>query len=171
MAGNAKLTVEEILAQLAETPQSLAALTAPLSPAQLRTSPDPGNGEWSASDVLAHLRSCADVWGGNIQVILTQEEPTIRVISPRAWIDKTNYPGLAFRPSLRAFTKQRAGLLATLRSLPPRSWKCQATVTGAGKPMAYTVHYYAERLAVHERVHVKHVADIVSAVAGRLSTA
>jgi hypothetical protein len=55
--GKPSLTIEEILALLTQTPQSLSALSADLTPAQLRISPDPESGEWSANDVLAHLRS------------------------------------------------------------------------------------------------------------------
>jgi DinB superfamily len=53
------LTREQVLAVLAETPPRLLALTAGLAPAQLRIVPLPG--EWSANDVLAHLRACADM--------------------------------------------------------------------------------------------------------------
>ncbi|MGH2486961.1 MAG: hypothetical protein ACRDHE_13205, partial [Ktedonobacterales bacterium] len=52
------LTIEQVLILLAETPPRLAGLTASLAPAQLRTIPSPD--EWSANDVLAHLRACAD---------------------------------------------------------------------------------------------------------------
>ncbi|MBX3065222.1 MAG: DinB family protein [Anaerolineae bacterium] len=40
----------------------LATITDGLTPAQLHT--PPAADEWSINDVLAHLRSCADVWGG-----------------------------------------------------------------------------------------------------------
>jgi hypothetical protein len=43
---------------LAATSPRLVALTANLTPAQLRTPPQPD--EWSANDVLAHLRACAE---------------------------------------------------------------------------------------------------------------
>src|SRR5487761_1341461 len=55
------LTTEQVLTLLAETPARIAALTADLAPAQLHTPPN--HDEWSANDVLAHLRACADVWG------------------------------------------------------------------------------------------------------------
>src|SRR5438270_1388745 len=102
---------------LTEAPQRIAALTGYLEPAQLRTAPGPD--EWSANDVLAHLRSCADVWGDCIAVILAEDRPTLRAIDPRTWIKRTNYPDLDFRPSLQAFTEQRAALLAVLEALPP----------------------------------------------------
>ena len=47
------LTIEQVLAILAETPPRIAALTAGLAPAQLYTASSLG--EWSARDVLAHL--------------------------------------------------------------------------------------------------------------------
>ena len=94
-------TIEQVLTLLAETPPSLAALTAGLSPAQLRTAPD--QDEWSANDVLAHLRACADVWGDCIAAMLADDRPTLRSVSPRTWITRTGYLDLEFRPSLRAF--------------------------------------------------------------------
>jgi hypothetical protein len=154
------MTIEQALALLTQTPNRLAELTAGLTPAQLRESPE--RDEWSAGEVLAHLRSCADVWGGAIALILAQEEPTIRAVSPRTFIRDTNYPQLQFKPSLAAFTKQRAGLLATLQPLPPKAWARGAKVTGAGKPLNLTVLSYADRMARHERAHLTQIARLAA---------
>jgi hypothetical protein len=145
------LTVEQSLTILTETPSRITALTAGLTPAQLRTSPGPA--EWSANDVLAHLRACADVWGDCIAVILAQDEPTIRAINPRRWIKRTDYRDLEFGPSFRSFATQRADLLAVLEALPSEAWSRKATVTGAGKPLERTVHFYAQWMARHEQTH------------------
>lgn len=128
------LTIEQILTILAETPPRIAALTPDLTPAQLQTSPNPD--EWSANDVLAHLRSCADVWGDCIAVILSEDRPAIRAVNPRTWIKKTDYREQHFRPSLQAFARQRTDLLAVLEPLAAEAWSREATVTGAGKPLA-----------------------------------
>ena len=58
------LTIEQMLTILSETPPRIAALTAGLATSLLHRAPNPG--EWSANNVLAHLRSCADVWGNYI---------------------------------------------------------------------------------------------------------
>src|SRR5262245_49175028 len=50
------------------------ALTAGLVPELLHTAPAPH--EWSAVDVLAHLRACADVWGNCIAEIIAHDHPT-----------------------------------------------------------------------------------------------
>jgi hypothetical protein len=157
-------TIEQVLTLLAEGPLRIAALTEELTPAQLRTAPGPD--EWSANDVLAHLRSCADVWGDSMRRILAEDRPTIRAINPRTWIERTHYPDLEFQPSLRAFTMQRADLLAVLESLAPDDWLRAATVTGAGSPLQKTVLDYAERMTRHERPHVKQMARIVDAMRG-----
>ncbi|MBA3416793.1 MAG: DinB family protein [Chloroflexia bacterium] len=153
-------TIEQVLTLLAETPPRLEALTTALAPAQLQTSPN--HDEWSANDVLAHLRACADVWGGCIAAIIAEERPTLRAVNPRTWIKQTDYRELEFRPSLGAFAAQRAELLAVLEPLPPEGWSRPATVTGAGKALERTVLLYARWLAEHERPHVKQVARLVN---------
>jgi hypothetical protein len=152
--------IDEVLTLLAETPRRIAVLTAGLAPAQLRTSADPDG--WSANDVLAHLRSCADVWGGCIATMIAEDRPTLRAVNPRTWIKRTDYPGLEFQPSLRSFASQRADLLAVLEPLPRDGWSRAATVTGAGNVLERTVLSYAQWLANHERPHVKQIQRVVN---------
>ena len=147
---------------LAATPARLAALTAGLEPAQLQTPPHPE--EWSANAVLAHLRACADMWGGAIVAMLAQDRPTLRAVNPRTWIKQTDYLELEFQPSLRAFATQRAELLVVLEPLAPAGWARAATVTGAGKVLERTVLFYARWLAGHERPHIKQIERIVNAM-------
>jgi hypothetical protein len=144
--------------------QRIAELTRDLSPEELRTPPSPG--EWTAVDVLAHLRSCADVWGDCMAVIISQDRPTIRAMDPRTWTEKTDYRELEFQPSFQAFTAQRTALLALLRPLGPEDWKREADIRGAGKPLVRSVHFYARWLATHERTHVKQIQRLAAAVKG-----
>ncbi len=154
------LTTEQALTLLAETPPRIAALTAGLAPTQLHTTPN--HDEWSANDVLAHLRACADVWGNCIVAMIAEDTPTLRAVNPLTWIKKTDYLELEFQPSLRSFATQRADLLAVLEPLPHEGWSLAATVTGAGKVLERTVLFYAQWLARHERQHVKQVERIVN---------
>jgi DinB superfamily len=156
------LEIEQVLTLLAESPPRIAALTAGLAPAELRTRPN--RDDWSANDVLAHLRSCADMWGKCIAAMIAEDRPTLRAVNPRTWIKSTNYPELEFRPSLRSFARQRADLMAVLEPLPREGWSRSATVTGAGNVLVRTVHFYAQWLARHERTHVKQVGRIVNAM-------
>ena len=162
---SASLAIDRVLTLLAETPTRLAALTADLSPEEVQMRPTLD--EWSASVVLAHLRACADVWGNCIMTIIAQDRPTLRAVSPRTWIKQTDYPDLAFRPSLGAFTAQRAELLVVLSPLPIDTWERSARVSTVGKVLEPTVLSYAERLLVHERSHIKQIAGIAGTIHAR----
>ena len=154
------LTIEQVLPLLRDAPTRIAALTADLSPEalQMRSTPE----EWSANEVLAHLRSCADVWGACIATIIAEDTPTLRAINPRTWMKRTNYLELDFPPSLGAFATQRADLLAILEPLPPEDWSRAAIVTGAGRVLQRTALSYAQWLAHHERPHIKQIERIVN---------
>lgn len=150
--------VEQVIRLLEENPQRIASLTAGLTPAQLRLPPGPD--EWSANEVLAHLRSCADVWGGYIKTMLDQDAPRIRAVSPRGWVNRTDYREQEFGSSWQAFVAQRTELLRLLEPLVASDWARGASVTRSGKPTNETVLSYAERLAEHERHHVEQFARI-----------
>ncbi len=158
------LPIDQILTMLAAAPPRLAAATAGCAPAALRTAPAPG--EWSAAEVLAHMRACADVWGDCIAAILAQDHPTLRAVNPRTWIIRTDYVNQDFAPGLAAYTAQRNALLAVLEPLSPAAWACGATVTGAGKALERTVRFYAQWLATHERPHVKQIERIARTIRG-----
>jgi hypothetical protein len=155
------LTTEQILTMLSAAPTRLANLTEGLLPAQLLAQPEPC--EWSARDVLAHLRACSDMWGQYIAVILSEDRPTIKAVNPTSWIKKTNYLEQEFQSLLQAFTTQRAGLLVVLKPLASEAWSRTATVTGAGKPRERSVYTYAQWLANHEQSHYKQMKRIVTA--------
>jgi hypothetical protein len=131
-----------------------------LTEAQLHSAPAPG--EWCANEVLAHLRSCADIWGKCIVTIISRQRPTIRAVNPRTWIESTDYLEQNFRTSLKAFTLQRAELLTVLEPLNPKAWSRSAVITGAGKPLERTVQFYAEWMATHERPHLKQIQRIAT---------
>ena len=158
-------TIDQILSQLNEQPKAIAAITAGLPRARLHRSPR--RGEWSLNDVLAHLRSCSDMWGKYMATIIAEDRPTIRAMNPTTWIKSTSYPEQEFAPSFRAFTRQRAELLALLRPLPKAAWSRSATVTGAGRPRERTVLEYAQWLANHERSHLKQIERIAGGSARR----
>jgi hypothetical protein len=158
-----RLSIEAILTRLEAGPGRIASLTDGLTEAQLHT--PPSEGEWSANDVLAHLRSCNDVWGGYIQRMVAEDRPSIRVMSPRTYISRTNYLDLDFAPSLQVFATARAELMTLLRSLPPEAWLRTCIATGAGRPNDRSVHGEGDALARHERAHLRQIEAVVKAVA------
>lgn len=159
------LTIEALMTALPAAPGRIAEVTAGLADEQLRLAPEPG--KWSATEVLAHLRACADMWGRCIDTMLAEDHPTIRAINPRRWITQTDYPEQPFSASLAAFAAQRAELVATLERLDPAGWQRPATITGAGRALERTVHAYADRLARHERPHIDQIGRAAAPDPGR----
>jgi hypothetical protein len=157
------LTVDQIMAILPETPRQVATLTRGMTPARLRTAPEPD--AWSVNDVLAHLRACHDVLGGYLLRIVAEEHPTWKGMNPRAWMKKTDYPAWEFSAAFTAFRKQRAELLHVLEPFPRGDWERTATVIGMlGETYERSAHYYGDWLAGHERAHWKQISAIVTAV-------
>jgi hypothetical protein len=152
--------IESTLESLAEAPQRMVAMTSHLENARLCTKPDKDT--WSANDILAHLRACADVWGKSILAMIAKDNPTLRHISPRTHIRKTNYLTQDFHTSLQAFTKQRAELLAALKPLTSEGWSRTAIFTGTTRGRDQTVFSYAQRIVEHENPHLDEIQIILN---------
>lgn len=151
--------IESVLKLLAQTPRRIASASKGLENARLRFKLD--EDAWSANDILAHLRSCADVWGKSIRAMIAQDHPTLRYISPRTWIRKTDHPELNFRLSLEAFVKQRNELLKSLKALKIEDWSRGATFTATTKGREQTVLSYAQRMAQHENEHCEQIETLL----------
>jgi DinB family protein len=157
---NKTLTVDQVMALLEVTAPRIAELTSSLKPAQLHL---PSDGDWSANDVLAHLRACADVWGG-CMISIMRGTSALRAVNPLTWIEKTDYRAQPFARSLRSFATQRADLLDALRAASRADWRRTVTVTGAGAPLRRDALFYGRWMAGHERAHVKQIAKMATAL-------
>jgi len=144
--------VRAVLTVLSQSPKQIARIARGLGEPQLNRRP--GTDAWSAQEIVAHLRACADVWGGSIERMLAEDHPTIRYVSPRGWIKKTDYLQQTFRETLREFSEQRNLLIATLTKVSSSGWTRCATFTGTTLGREATVFSYATRMADHEVGHL-----------------
>ena len=154
--------VESVLRLLAATPRRIASLSKGVDNGELHLRPHPDS--WSANDILAHLRACADVWGKSIVDMITRDHPQLRYISQRSWIRTTDYLELEFRVSLKTFTDQRRELLKTLQCLTITDWSRAATFTTTTKGHEQTVFRYACRIADHENKHCDQIEAALKSV-------
>jgi DinB superfamily len=162
---HALLTVDEIMAILPVSVPRLAELTDGLSARQLSAQPSPG--EWSANDILAHLRAAQDVLGTNIRRIVTEDRPTWKRLSPRQWQRTSGYQDWEFGPAFEAFGNGRAELLAVLAALRDEDWERVALVTvSPHRTAAQTGRFFGDWLARHERDHLEQVRQTIDS-AGR----
>jgi DinB family protein len=161
-AGAAQSEIRAVLTLLSDTPKQIARIARGSSDQQLHRRPDAD--AWSAQEVVAHLRACAEVWGRSIDRMLAEEHPTIRYVSPRGWIRKTNYLQVSFRDTVRAFSQERAVLVRTLSKLTASGWARGATFTATTLGRNATVLSYATRIADHE---VRHLDQLRRTLGGR----
>ena len=147
--------IEQVLKLLRQTPRRMAAASNGLVNARLHFKPDENS--WSANDILAHLRACADVWGKGITAMITQDHPALHYVSPRIWIRKTNYLELEFETSLQTFAQQRQELLKALKALARKDWLRGATFTATTRGREQTIFSYARRMAEHENEHCQQI--------------
>jgi uncharacterized damage-inducible protein DinB len=151
--------IEKLLNSLAETPRRIAFADRNLENSRLQFRPDENS--WSVNDILAHLRACADVWGKSILAMITQDHPTLRYVSPRTWIKKTDYLELEFHQSLVAFTRQREKLVKSLEPLAIADWSRGATFTGTTRGREQTVLNYVQRMTQHENEHCEQIEALL----------
>ena len=139
--------IETKLTALAETPSFIADVSGGLKEVELRLSPAPG--EWSMTELLAHLHACAEIWGDDIARMLTRDEPTFTKPHPRQVMKETRFLTTSFADSIAAFTSLRELLLNELRSLEDEQWERGATINQRRR----TVFTQMRRMALHESIH------------------
>jgi hypothetical protein len=147
--------IQETLTVLSRMPGRIARLARGRTDSELHRKPAPD--AWSAQEIMAHLRACAEVWSRSIERMLAEDHPTIRYVSPRGWIRKTNYLEQSFGDSLRELTRARRALVAALGALDEEGWSRGATFTGTTLGRDATVLIYAKRIAGHEVGHLDQI--------------
>lgn len=154
-----KATPTEIRKQIAlleETPQRISQYVAGRDEAQLAQASS--KRDWSALEILAHLRSCEEIWTFSIYAMLTEDQPTLPLLDERRWTKTTHYATLSFADSFQAFTLKRAELLRVLRNLPEEAWLRTANIGGR----KHSVFSQARRMALHEAEHCEQFAALIS---------
>lgn len=152
--------ISRILDLLTQAPLRLEQATRGVQTAQLhlRSEAEP----WSVSDILIHLRACADVWGATIISMLTEDNPTIRYVSPRSSMSKPKYQKQEFAVALESFSQERHKLVETLAKLDESGWLRRATFNGVSpRQREQTVLNYAERIVSHEQPHLDQIEALL----------
>jgi hypothetical protein len=154
-----RLGVGEAFEILRTTVPRLEAIARDASPRQLTGHTSYG---WSVTEQLAHLRGVAEVLGGHMMRIVREDHPSWRARGPRSRPGETDYFEWDFGPALEVFRTQRAELLAVIEPLPAAAWERTATVLAPPNvTYEYSVLYYGDWIARHERSHLKHMAKII----------
>jgi hypothetical protein len=141
--------IQSYLQSIKETPDRIRRATMHLDETRLATPLAPK--EWSAVQILAHLRAGADVWGYSIYAMLTLDTPEMADIHPRAWDKMQAYAQLSFAENLQAFEIERRNLVRVLGKLSFAAWGREGRFIG--KVNVHSIFSQTMRLASHELDH------------------
>jgi hypothetical protein len=147
--------VEKYLAILSEIPTHITRIVDGCDESRLYAKVDVKS--WSLSDILAHLRSCSDLWTHSIYAMLAENEPVFSDIDERKWARVTRYAELPFYDSLQAYSKQRENLVRVLKDLPFESWERSAIIF----QRRHTVFTQTRRMAKHETEHIEQISALL----------
>jgi hypothetical protein len=147
--------VERYLKIITETPQRIALAVKEVDEVKLQFKAD--TKAWSANDILAHLRSCADLWTHSIYAMLAENEPAFSDIDERKWARVTRYAELPFHKSFQAFSLLRENLVSVLKDLPFESWERSAIMF----ERRHTVFTQMRRMAQHETEHLEQLEIVL----------
>jgi len=147
--------VQKYLKIISETPERICLLVKGLEEDRLQYRADAKS--WSVNDILAHLRSCADLWTHSIYAMLAEMEPALSDINERKWARVTRYAELPFYQSFQAYSLQRESLVHVLKDLPFDSWERSALIL----ERRHTVFTQTRRLAKHECAHLEQIEGLL----------
>jgi len=147
--------VDKTLALLAKTSLRIAELTNGMEDSVLQAKPDKQS--WSVNDILAHLRSCSDLWTHSMYAMLAENQPVFSDIDERKWARVTGYAVVAFSESFQVLSLQRRNLLRVLEALPFEAWERSAIIF----ERKHTVFTQARRLVKHETEHLEQIKSLL----------
>jgi DinB superfamily len=147
--------IQKHLEILEDSLHRISVLTGGLDESELRWTPQ--SMAWSAIEILAHLRSCADIWTYSIFAMLVEDNPSLAQMDERKWAKTAGYSKHPFVDSFQAYKLQRAVLLMVLRDLPVGSWSRSAQIEGR----KHTVFSQTRRMAMHEVEHCVQLEELI----------
>ena len=149
--GKQPLTVQ------AGTAKKLQKLIKAKSTTKLRKRPAPGN--WSVSEILAHLADTEIVGSFRMRLILGAPGTPIAAFDQDAWVVAGHYDKRDPRKSLEQFRMLRDANLALLKSLTPEQWKHFGMHAERGQE---TIEHIVRMFAGHDINHLQQVERILA---------
>jgi hypothetical protein len=117
----AALPVAERLARLERTPDEIA--QALRGHTEARMSRAPGEGAWSARDVVCHLRDAEEHLAGWMRAVMEMDEPPLLPAGTAdRWADERQYARQHTGEAWNAFSRRRDETLAFLRAVEAAHW-------------------------------------------------
>ncbi|HET8576082.1 MAG TPA: DinB family protein [Methylomirabilota bacterium] len=157
--GNGMASIEEQMGRMERTADDFAAAIKGVPEPILSKRPDEKN--WSAKEVVCHIRDIEESFMGRFQSIMAMDEPKFLPVEPDRWAADRQYLRNDVNEALAAFRARRKECLAYLRGLKPEQWQRGGIHATRGR---MTVKDFVELMAWHDD---NHLDQLKRALAGR----
>jgi uncharacterized damage-inducible protein DinB len=157
--GSGMPTTEEHLARMERTADDFAAAILGASDEVLSRRPDEKN--WSAKEVVCHMRDTEESFMMRFQSIVAMDEPRLLPVEPDRWAAERQYRRNDAGEALAAFRARREETLGFLRGLRSEQWERSGIHATRGR---MTVRDFVALMGWHDD---NHLDQLKRALAGR----
>jgi hypothetical protein len=148
------LTRAEVLAEFASMPDRLASAIAGAPAGALERAPAPG--QWSALQVVSHLRDAALVYGARFRWIVLNDDPFLANFDEDRWVDESRETPADIPALLETIAASRRDIARLLGRMRDVEWQR----TGRHEVIGTVVlEDYVRHEVVHERGHLEQLAN------------
>ena len=147
--GSGMATLDEQLARMERTVGDFMAVTKGVPDAKLSKRPDDKN--WSAREVVCHVRDTEESFMARFQTMLAMDEPRFLPVEPDRWAVERQYQRNDVAEALAAFKTRREETLRFFRGLKPEQWERAGIHATRGR---MTLKDFVELMAWHDDNHL-----------------
>jgi hypothetical protein len=143
------LSRAEVLAEFASFPERLASVVAEAGPGALEQAAAPG--EWSAPQVLGHLRDAALVYALRFRFIVLNPETFMPNMDEERWVSESRETGADVPALLETIAASRNDIARLLSRISDGEWQRSGLHEVLGPVV---LDEYVRHQVVHERGHL-----------------
>jgi hypothetical protein len=147
--GPGMASLEEQLARMERTAEDFAVAVKGSADGQLSRRPDEKN--WSAKEVICHMRDTEESFMARFLTIMAMDEPKFLPVEPDRWAAERQYLRNDAMEALGAFRRRREESLAFLRGLAPGQWERGGIHATRGR---MTIKDFVGLMAWHDDNHL-----------------
>jgi hypothetical protein len=118
-----------------------------------------GDGEWSAHDVLVHMRASSEVLTPRVLHILVRDNPPLPAFDERAWAEVAGFAQMTPDILFARIAVPRYELIQMLQRIPAEAWRRAGMHEVHG---AITLAQIVAHLIGHDEEHLAQIAGMLS---------
>ena len=157
--GSRMASLEEQMARMERTAEDFAAALGEMPDALLSRRPDRAN--WSAKEIVCHVRDTEESFMTRFEAIMTMDEPAFLPVEPERWVLDRQYLRNDTAEALETFRARRDESLKFLRGLQPDQWERGGIHATRGR---MTLRDFVGLIAWHDD---NHLAQLKRALDGK----